>query len=305
MKKTMKKLASIALAGAFALSAVVAAPVAANAASETDASATDGAAVSASGIVDKSLSPIDLDAGEYEAFIYLQGPKFTFRDSWDTDGSGGRSGSPLFDQMTFQGKTADGTSVPATFNDTVIKGNGTYTVSATGIEWPADEFDGQDYMNLIGVSFNMPVCDQITISDVVLNIGGNEVSQSAKVLKEEDMKKGTECYNLLIQNIWNEDENIKNIGYYNVPFSDISVTFTVSGFNYDNPDATGETPAADDTEVTEGSESDATTAASTEASTSDKKDDKDDESSFPVVPVVIGVVVVIAAVIVVVVKKKK
>lgn len=299
MKKTFKKLAAMALASAFALSAVVAAPVKAAEASDTDASGSDAASDYASGYVD-----VMDKSGTYHAYLYLQGASFTFRDAFDNENTGGVNKSPLFNQLTFKGDTSGGESVPGTFQDAEIKGNGTYTVSASGIQWPEDEFADQDHMNLIGVSFDMPVCDDITISDVVLKVDGAEVSHSAKTLAEADKDKSKlNTYNLLIQNKWNEDEAIKSIGYYQVPFSEISVTFTISGFDYDNPDATGETvddATSADTSDDASSATDATTEKTTEA------DDKKDDGGAPVLPIVIVVVVVIAVVAgVIVVKKKK
>ena len=167
---------------------------------------------------------VDLD-GSYHGYIGLQGPKFTFRDAYENETTG--FGTDFFGQMTFQGDTAEKSSVPATFIDVDIDGNGTYTVGASGIEWPADEFADQDYMNLIFLSTDIPNTGAITISDVSLLVDGRQVEINP-VVEEE-----TKYVQVMVQNVWKDE--IKTIGYYGVPFSEISLTFKVSGFNYDNP----------------------------------------------------------------------
>ncbi|MBR1861433.1 MAG: hypothetical protein IJ796_06200 [Lachnospiraceae bacterium] len=183
--------------------------------------------------------PVDL-GGTYNAYIGLQGPKYTFRDAYDNEATG--FGTDFFNQLTFQGDTAEKTSVPATFNDVQIAGNGTYTVGATDIAWPDDEFSDQDYMNLIFFSTDIPNSGEITISDVVLKINGSEVSDINPQFEE-----GSAHMQCNIQNIWVDE--LKTIGYYGVPFSSIEISFTVSGFNYDA--AVAEEPAAEPAETTE------------------------------------------------------
>ena len=188
-----------------------------------------------------AAGPANLD-GTYHAYLGVQGPKYTFRDGWDNASTG--NGSPLFNQLTFQGEVAEGTSVPATINDVEIAGNGTYTVSITGIEWPEDEFAEQEFMNLIFVSTDIPNTNEIVFSDIKLSIEGAEVNTTPKLIEDVDYTS----YQL--QNIW--DDEIKAIGYYPTPFTDIAITFTVSGFNYDNEAtpadaAPADTAATDDT----------------------------------------------------------
>ena len=74
----------------------------------------------------------------------------------------------------------------------------------------------------------------------------------------------------------------------------VEITFTVSGFNYDNPDAVEETP-----EPTQAADS-----SSVSSSTSGSETDSD-SSGVPVVPIVIVVVVVVTIGGVMVFKSKK
>ena len=67
----------------------------------------------------------------------------------------------------------------------------------------------------------------------------------------------------------------------------VEITFTVSGFNYDNPDAVEATP-----EPTQAADS-SSVSGSTSGSETDSETDSD-SSGVPVVPIVIVVVVVVA-----------
>ena len=98
-------------------------------------------------------------------------------------------------------------------------------------------------MNLIFFSTDIPNSGEITVSDVVLKVNGNEVSDINPKIEEESAH--IQCS---IQNIWVDE--LKTIGYYAVPFSNIDITFTVSGFNYDAEVAAAE-PAAEPETPTE------------------------------------------------------
>jgi hypothetical protein len=242
-----------------------------------------------------AAADVDLD-GTYNAYLGIQGPKYSFRDAYGNESTG--FGTDFFNQLTKQGDTATGESVPATINDVEIAGNGTYTVSITGIEWPDDEFSDQDYMNLIFVSTNIPNTGAITISDISLNVDGRDVSISPIVDPDS-----TDYLNMMIQNIWNEDASLQQIGYYSVPFSDISVTFTVSGFNYDNPDATG---ATEEAAVEETTDTGVTTdeAPAVEEATETAAEASNGTSPVVVVVIIIVIVAVVAGVVVYTKKKK-
>ena len=171
-------------------------------------------------------------ATEYHAYIGIQTPLYSFRNAWNEPNYG--KDTEYFNQVTgWEG--SDAVTKPGSFNDVTITGDGTYTVSAEGLDFGADEFSSQDYMNLIFVSTDIPR-DAVEISDVVLDIDGSQPSISPLISPEDDDKYTT----IAIQNIWNED--IKTIGYYKTPMSSIKVTFTVSGLG----DAAAEETATDD-----------------------------------------------------------
>ena len=238
-------------------------------------------------------SDVDLD-GTYNAYIGFQSPSYSFRNAFD-DATYGRD-TEYFNQITGWDASNNAITLPGTLTDTEIAGNGTYTISANGIEFSADDFASQDHMNLIFISTDIPNTGAITISDIKLNINGRDVSCNPIVSPDS-----IDYLNMLIQNIWNDD--VASIGYYDVPVTDISITFTVSGFNYDNPDATGETTdaAAEEEAVSEAPAEEASEAPSLDASA-----ETSTSGTSPVVVVVIVVVVVaVVAGVVVVLKKKK
>jgi len=174
------------------------------------------------------LAAVDFN-GTYNAYIGIQSPTYSFRNAWyDSYGLG----TTEFGQITgWEG--SDEVVRQGTINDTQIAGNGTYTVSVTDMDLSGD-FDSQDYFNLIFVSTDIPNSGEITISDMKLTVDGRNVDINPIV--SPDSK---EWLTMLIQNIWNDD--VKTIGYYNVPPTNVEITFTVSGFAYDK--------AADDTAV--------------------------------------------------------
>lgn len=233
---------------------------------------------------------VDLDAGVYNAYLGLQTPNWTYRDPWNSVNG---IGSDNWGQFVINNDTGE---KYGTVTDAVIEGNGTYTVSITDFGTIfADDFAaaGQDYFNLIYVDTDIPLSDSITISDVQLKIDGSTKHTDATGYPDPDEK---EYVKILIQNIWNSDK--AEISYYPAPTSSLEITFTVSGFNYDNPNA-GEVVEDTAEGVAESSEP---------VVTSDDTTTAVEESGSNTAVIVVVVIVVVAAVAVVcgvVVSKKK
>ena len=181
--------------------------------------------------LDAQLGTVDKN-GTYHAYIGIQTPKYSFRNAWyDAYGMNDTDNPGFFDRITGWTDEGDAVELPGTITDATIEGNGTYTVSVTGLEFPDGEFADQDYMNLIFVDTDIPNTGDITISDMKLNVNGSSVSITPVISPDSE-----EWLVMLIQNIWNED--VATIGYYPTPVTDISITFNVSGFDYDNEAAT-------------------------------------------------------------------
>ena len=233
-----------------------------------------------------SAGEVDKD-GEYNAYILIQSPKYSFRNAWyDAQyglGYTDDTGFDYFNQIT--GWDADGNAlvIPGTIQDAKITGNGTYTVSVTGLQFADDDFKDQDHFNIIGVDTDIPFSEDIVISDMELSVNGTGVDINPIVA---DVEETNGYLTMMIQNIWND--KIKEIGYTPTPVTDVSITFKVSGFNYDN-EAVTEAPATSEETAT-------TEAAATETKEESKGMNKGliagiAAAAVAVVAIVVGVVV--------------
>lgn len=176
-----------------------------------------------------------------------------------------------------------------TFTDAVIEGNGTYTVS-----YKTSNFGGAVNLQQLQVATDIPMENDLTFSDLKVEINGNTVVTYKDVYIDEDAYAiPYTC--LLAYNNWRNDlksrddcmtaENV----FPETGDVEVKLTFTVSGFAYDAPTEAETTAAA------------ATKAAENAAS---------DSSSTGLPPVAIigiiaGVVVVVVIVVVAVSASKK
>lgn len=197
-------------------------------------------------------------------------------------------GTEFANQMFCEDKENPGEHkmMPGTFVDAEIKGNGTYTVALEG-----GQFEGETDISQMHIATDIPMNDTIKFSDVSVNVNGRTVAEFEEGFMEDQedyLKGGMVC---LIVNHW-RPELVKHVGTIGLPETatngwtllngtgeeNITITFTVSGFAYDNPDATG----AQEEEAAE------ETGASSEAS---EEENKQDTVSGTVTTYLIGVVV--------------
>lgn len=241
------------------------------------------------------VAPFD-PAGSYNAYLGLQTPHWTFRDAWNSDNG---IGSDNWGQWI---KNNDSGQTYGVVTDATVAGNGTYTVSIKDFGTVfADDFaaENNDLFNLLYISTDIPLSDDIKVTDVKLIVDGSTKHTDATAFLDPDE---TEYVKILIVNIWNDNKS--EISYYPTPSSSLEMQFTISGFNYDKAaDETvdGTVDGTDETTTAASNDANATTSASADAN----NDKSDDDGSM--LPIIIGVVavVVVAAVVVVVMKKKK
>ena len=260
---------------------------------------------------------VDKDAGVYNAYMGIQSQNYTFRDDWSNTSTGlnGVDHPEAFAGMSF---LDNGTWVKkaGTFKDVVIEGNGTYSVEVTDLAWD----DGSESLNLLFVSTDIPNTGEVSFTNVVVEFDGKKVFTQAEALLNPESKDYAQ---LVIRNIWNSDAKTNLEG--SMPSSTAKITFDVSGFNYDNPNATVAEPTPEPTvapveptaaptetpvEPTAApTEAPAATTAPTAAPTTAPADvDTDAEggmSPLVIVIIVIAVVAVVGGVVFVVMKKKK
>lgn len=198
--------------------------------------------------------------------------------------------------------TQEETTATGTFTDAEIAGNGTYTLKLEGAD-----FQGETAISQLHIATDIPLNDKIKFTNVKAKVDGREVTSFDEGVPENEepyLQGGTV---ILLMNHW-RPELVKQLqedglsesaesGYdllKGTTDESVEITFTVSGFNYDNPDAVEETP-----EPTQAADS-----SSVSGSTSGSETDSD-SSGVPVVPIVIVVVVVVTIGGVMVFKSKK
>lgn len=178
--------------------------------------------------------------------------------------------------------------LPGTFVDAEIKGNGTYTVTLKDAE-----FQGETALSQLHVATDIPLNDTIKFSDVIVKVNGKTLVEFEEGFMEDQenyLQGGMVClaFNhwrpLLVEELSNKGmiEDAPSGGYTvlnGTGTEEVSITFTVSGFEYDNPDATGEEEAEE-----EATGDDANASASVE-------EKKDEEGNGGAKEYIIGVAV--------------
>lgn len=200
-------------------------------------------------------------------------------------------------------------SKEGTFNEVEISGNGVYTVTLENAN-----FDGETDISQLHVATDIPLNDKIKFTDVKVMVNGMEFVTFDEAVMEDEAPYLEGGMVILAMNHWRNSV----VSYLNEHGrsesgdngwrllsgqgdENISITFKVSGFAKDNPDAVEETPAP-------------TKAASSDAAGGDAGETSESEmavgmtaSALIIVGVVLAVIVliVIAIAIVVLVRKSR
>ena len=174
--------------------------------------------------------------------------------------------------------------------DAEIKGNGTYTV-----EFTSSDIGGVSTFTQLQVATDIPKTDEIKFTDLQAYVNDNFMYSYPEVFMDDDKCSGAFCCAIAYNN-WRS--KLKEAGCMNeacIPETGdvkFTLTFTVSGFNYDK-----------EVEETEAPE---TEAPATEAAAD--KSDSDNAgglSTTQIVLICVGAAVVVIVIIVVVVSSKK
>ena len=111
-----------------------------------------------------------------------------------------------------------GYALPATYVDTAITGDGTYTVEAKDLDWSVT---GDSAFNLIQVSTDLPADGSVTITNAKIIVDGAET-----VSIDNPACEGTEYLTINLCNIWNTEVAAYTGAF---PTSTLTVEFTVAG----------------------------------------------------------------------------
>jgi hypothetical protein len=187
-----------------------------------------------------TADPEEFAAAPYHGYLCFQTPVYSFRNACD-DASYGINGTSNTDEIGYDIVHAwDGSTLisdPGEFQDAAITGDGTYTVSVTGLAWNSDEFASQNYYNLIFLSTDIPVdalnSDDFSITVDELKVGDNAVELDPELILNnwEDTDEDDELttgLQISLQNIWSDNAKI---GSYDVNASSMSITFTITGLD--------------------------------------------------------------------------
>lgn len=201
-------------------------------------------------------------------------------------------GTDMADKLVYSDESGEDAAAEGTFTDVEIAGNGTYTLKLEDVN-----FNGEQVISQLHIATDIPLNDTIKFTNVKAKINGAEVMSFDEGFQENQENYLQGGMVILLLNHWRPElvnklgdmglrESAEN-GYSLIQGTggeNIEITFTVSGFGYDNPDAVEVTEAPTETpaETPEAAEDMAKTST-------DKK-----ENSIPVVPIVIVVVVVVA-----------
>lgn len=135
-----------------------------------------------------------------------------------------------------------------TFTDAEIAGNGTYTVSLSGAD-----FLGETCLSQLHIATDIPTSADVTFSDVIFKLNDRTIAEFDEAVMEDEDPYIVGGMDILVLNHWRDALKgiLADMGVsedaesgYNLLSGDgddnLSVTFTVSGFDYDNTSATEE-----------------------------------------------------------------
>lgn len=193
-------------------------------------------------------------AADYNAYIAFQTTQYSFRNEW-SDGSYGQA-TDYFDSYIAWGNNDPetypqyednfdydiaGYVLPATYVDTTLSSDGTYTVEAKDLDWSVT---GDSAFNFIQVTTDLPADDSVKITNVKLIVDGVEQASI-----DNPPVEGDQYLKANVVNIWNTDCPAYTGAF---PTESLKVEFTVEGLGApaaDAPAADVEAPAAGDVDA--------------------------------------------------------
>ena len=233
---------------------------------------------------------LKLDEGqEYHAYILFQAQNsWVFRGRfWEADKG---PSSDNWDKLLTSLNVTTPVVVDGIVEDTVIKGNGHYTVRLSGLNGsPSAGADNAEF-GILGFSTDIPKNETIKFDNISVRIDGMDKGTVTgdDVYYDKDDIADPGLITVEVFNAWHEE--CKNLPL-TLPNDTVEIGFDVSGFQYDNPNASGKTDGTtletDKKDSTD--QKDATNQDDTGKTTEDRKDNK-------VLPITIAVIIIIVLV---------
>ncbi len=190
-------------------------------------------------------------ADAFDAYIGFQTTVYSFRNGWDDGNYGVESG--YHDNIIVWGSgdnpeetfpdyednfdyDVGGFVLDATYDDVTVDGNGTYTVTASDIDWALDK--ASDF-NLVFVSTDAPNDGSIVCTQAKIIVDGEVV----KTVDDPVCDTSQTYFNISLANTWNSDIGGYGLAY---PTKSLAIEFTIEGFDEAAAPATDEAPATVD-----------------------------------------------------------
>lgn len=232
---------------------------------------------------------LNLDKGaEYHAYIL-----FTAQNSWVYRGRFFEKDNGVeykyWNNMVSSLDKETPEPVDGKITDTVISGNGHYSVKITDLNGSPSAGVSDAEFGILGFTTDIPMNDTIKFDNVKVTVDGVEkgTKTGADVYYDKDDVKDPGLITVEVLNAWQEECNSMSLM---LPNDSVEISFDVSGFHFDNPDAVEKTE---------------TTKAPDTSEQSKETKDTESKSSSGTVAVVAAIVVVIGVVGIVLWKRKK
>ncbi len=189
-------------------------------------------AVIASAAVAATAMATVASAADYKGNIAFQTASYSFRNGWSDAAYGeatdyynsyivwGAGDTPEETYPQYEDNfdyDIAGYALPATYTDSVITGDGTYTISAE-VDWSVT---GDSAFNLIQVSTDLPADGSVTIPNAKIIVDGAEQASI-----DNPACEGTDYLTVNLVNIWNTEVATYTGAF---PTSTLTVEFTVAG----------------------------------------------------------------------------
>lgn len=245
---------------------------------------------------------LKLDEGqEYHAYVLFQAQNsWVYRGKfWEADkGPSSENWDKLFTSLNVTTPIV----VDGIVEDTVIKGNGHYTVRLSGLNGsPSAGADNAEF-GILGFSTDIPKNETIKFDNINVRIDGVDKGTVTgdDVYYDKDDIADPGLITVEVFNAWHEE--CKNLSL-TLPNDTVEISFDVSGFQYDNPNASGK---ADDSTLDQ-DKKDTTGQNNTtdQNDTTGTKEDRKDNKALPITIAVIIVIILIAGGIYLMMKRDK